>query len=489
MMKTYLSGIVGLWMVVTGLFGGSGGHDTTANSRYIRSGMSNLSVETMGLASRNIRRAMAMTDTALAHYFSGSDMAMARFYNPETGERSEERASVWMYTSAIEAVVAILDVLKVQAATGDSALYATHFPRYAGVLDQLVENLGYYQGTFELTSFTQTRQWTVYGVNRSTVKGKARVDGIHNVYDDQEWLVRELLQAGQLTGHGAYVELAEYLTDYVLDGWDCSLDETGRVHGGIPWGPGYVTKHACSNGPFVSPLVWLHERYKNRNDSITYRYIAPDGQRKTTRMHKGDYYLRFAEAVYQWQKAQLLREDGVYADMRGGCRDCRVAYEEVDGVRFRAHTPLPNQVGRAYSYNSGTMLSGAADLYRVTGNPTYLTDLKTLGQHSFNYFARLGKEVPGYYSYDVSGFSNWFNGVLLRGWVDASPWDDQAAGYIQTFQQNLDYGYEHHLYQGFLPHNLLRGWDDGWRQVEGMFAFAFAAEYAVLARYTLEKSN
>ena len=47
----------------------------------------------------------------------------------------------------------------------------------------------------------------------------------------------------------------------------------GNVYGGITWGPGYVTKHSCSNGPIVSPLVWLYELYKDKSDVISYVYI------------------------------------------------------------------------------------------------------------------------------------------------------------------------------------------------------------------------
>jgi hypothetical protein len=64
-----------------------------------------------------------------------------------------------------------------------------------------------------------------------------------------------------------------------------------------------------------------------------------------------------------------------------------------------------------------------------------------------------------------------------------------VADYIHSFQKNLDYGYDNFLYEGFLPTNLLVGWslDNGKNNTEGMFNFAFAAEYAVLARYELEK--
>ena len=436
---------------------------------------------TDGLAQQNLRRAMELADSAFAHYFTGEDMAMARFYDPYSGVRSEEKGSVWMYTAAIESVNTILHALKTHESHGHAELYDTHFERYRDLLAQLYNNLAYYQGAFTLTSYTQTREWSVYGVHRAASKGNAKVAGIENVYDDQQWLVRELLHTYQLTGAPEYLEEAEDLTEYILDGWDCTLDASGKENGGIPWGPGYTTKHACSNGPFISSLVWLHEHYSGSDEEATRRYIAPDGQRQTAAIKKSDYYLRFAQSVYDWQKEHLLRHDGVYDDFMGGCGNCKIRYETVDGVRYRASTPLNDRVGPAYSYNSGAILSGAIDLYRVTGNASYLVDVKQLSDDSFRYFATVSDQLPGHYEYASTGFNNWFNGVLMRAYVEAYPVYERVEEYINTFQQNLDYGYTNFLHNGTLPHNLLEGWDESDRKVEGMFMFTFAAEYALLS--------
>lgn len=434
---------------------------------------------------------MELTDKAVSAHFTGDGMAMARFYNPYTKVRSEEKGSIWMYTSAIESVNAILHALIAQRDHGNVALYDQNFSRYADLLSRLYDNADYYLGTFELVSYTQTREWSVYGVNRGGSKGSAQVAGIENVYDDQMWLVRELLEGYKLTGDTRYLQKAEYLTEYVLDGWDCTRDGSGAERGGIPWGPGYVTKHACSNGPMVSPLVWLHELYKDKSDEVTYRYIdAADKQtRVAVQVKKSDYYLDFAKKIYAWQKSKLLRADGVYDDMRGGCSPGSPQTETINGTTYRVGTSCQDRVGPAITYNSGTMVSGAADLYRATGDNAYLEDGRKLSDASFQYFAKLGQTKPGYYTYDISGFRNWFNGVLMRGYVDIYPVNGTVADYIDSFQKNLDYGYNNFVHDGFLPTNLLVGWsrDNGNNNTEGMFSFAFAAEYAVLSRYELEK--
>lgn len=445
----------------------------------------------ISLSEQNLHRAMELTDKTISAHFTGDGMAMARFYNPYTKVRSEEKGSVWMYTSAIEAVNAILHALKAQKEHGNVTLYNEHFSRYSDLLHQLYENADYYLGTFELISYTQTTEWSVYGVNRGGSKGSALVAGIENVYDDQMWLVRELLESYKATGRNEYLQKAEYLTGYVLDGWDATREVSGAERGGITWGPGYVTKHACSNGPMVSPLVWLHELYKDKRDEVTHRYIAASDKqtRLSTQVTKSDYYLDFARKIYSWQKNQLLRADGVYDDMRGGCSPGDPQTESIDGTVYRKGSTCPDRVGPAITYNSGAMLSGGADLYRVTGDNAYLDDTRKLSDDSFQYFAKLGQTKAGYYTYDISGFRNWFNGVLMRGFVDIYPAYPTVDDYIDTFQKNLDYGYDNFLYDGFLPTNLLVGWsrDNANNKTEGMFSFAFAAEYALLARYELEK--
>ncbi len=443
------------------------------------------------LARENLTRSMEIVSAAKQAYFSDNGLAMSRYYNPFTGQKSHEKGSVWMYTSAIEAVNALLHGFAELKENGDDTLYNEHFGTYSRFLSDLVYNLDYYAGTYTLTSYTQTKEWTVYGVNRSGAMGYATVEGIANVYDDQEWLVRELIESYRITGEKKYLDKAEYLAEYVIDGWDTTLGEDGVEHGGIVWGPGYFTKHSCSNGPFISPLVWLSDIYKGSGETVEYRYIDTDRSRKTRTMDKSEYYLMYAKKTYDFQKSHLYKKaDGVYWDMLGAEGfNGGVAYELVGGVKYRAHNKEQGPVGEAYSYNSGTMLSGAADLYGATGEQMYMDDMKLLAANTFRYFAKKSTKYPDLYEYSVIGFNNWFNGVLMRGWVDVSAHYPNVTVQLASFQKNLDHAYDKYLKGGILPSNLVHGWnsDESQNKVEAMFTFAYAAEYAVLAKYYLNK--
>ncbi|MDR0510038.1 MAG: glycoside hydrolase family 76 protein [Rikenellaceae bacterium] len=451
--------------------------------------------DNVALARRNLVRAIAMTDAAMTNYFSDAGMAMSRYYNPYTGVRSTEIGSVWHYTSSIETLNAVMHGLKALRDGGDASLYNQHFDRYKAMMRSLFDNAAYYRGQFTLTSYTQTKEWWCYGVNRANAKNSADVGGgnmRNNVYDDQMWLIRELIEAYRLTGEADYLSEAEYLTAYVLDGWDCTLNISGNENGGIPWGPGYVSMHSCSNGPIISPLVWLHELYKDKPDQISYLRIATDGSRVSVTAAKKDYYLAFAQKVYAYMRANLYNSSsGCYIDnlnspVSGGGNP---EYETVGGVNYRKHTPLSSRNGPDISYNSGTMLSGAADLYRATNDANYHSDASSLAVMAFTRFARPMEYRPDMVSYATDGFNIWFNGVLMRGWADVHSVDGHVPDYLGTFQRNLDFGWYNFLYKDMLPRNLQLGWDldNAYNNMESMFTFAMAAEYAVLAKFQLER--
>lgn len=443
---------------------------------------------TESVAETNTSRAIAIIDATVEHYFDQQSMKLARKYNPFTDKCSSEVGSIWMYTSSIEAVNSAMIAMKDLKDNGKATLYNNHYERFKTLLEKLIDNMEFYAGTFSLTSYTGTNEWTVYAVNRASGKGGANVTGVLNVYDDQEWVVRELIEAYRATGNVKYLEKAEYLTAYVLDGWDCTLKSNGKENGGISWGPGYGTKHSCSNGPMISPLVWLSDIYKGKSDQITYKLIDKNRKRYEVTESKHDYYLKMAAKIYDWQKEKLYNSSvGVYWDMLGASNNLN--YETIDGVRYRANNPDTGATGNYYSYNTGTMLSGAAALAQSTGEAKYKTDAQNLTSTSFNYFAKLGTTLKGYYSFNLEGFSPWFNGVLMRGYAEAYSQAPTAADCLAAFQKNLDYGYANYLQKGLLPVNLLAGWsrDQSKCDTEAMFEFSHAANYAVLASHELKK--
>ena len=449
-------------------------------------------------AIRNAQRAILMVDATMHHSFTGGTSAMRMYdtYNTAT-QQGYGTADVWPYTAALEAHCSVLEALE-QLRDVAPDLYADNHDRYVTRLKQLFGSLDYYRGTYTLNSYAQVRNWSIYGVHRGSTKGSAAVTGIENVYDDQMWLCRELIRAYRLTGDDAYLTKAEYLANYCIDGWDCCLDPNGQEYGGITWGPGYNSKHACSNSPLIQPLVWLYEIYNSADEpaDLRYFYILPDGTRTNEMRRHSEVYLEFAKKIYAWQKANLLnRSTGVYWDMLGAPGEIKYVGEGRN--RYRDHVDTGGPTGTAYTYNTGTMLAATAELYRVTGDDDYRDDLDALCTKSWNYFAK-GTRKDGVvfrtWPSDPKaeeGFNTWFDNVLMRAYVDAHPYNTSTynsrphtTNCLESFQQNLDYAFEHYNRDGMLPINLLEGWDVSTGDpdvTKGFHQLAFASEYAMLA--------
>lgn len=438
-----------------------------------------------------LRRAIVLTDATMETSFTGtqSNLRMYDTYNISTN-KGNGTADVWPYTAALEAHCSVLEALELLK-DEEPELYAETHDRFVSRLSVLYKNMAFYLGTYKLNSYTQCqKQWTIYGVHRGNATGQATVTGIENVYDDQMWICRELVRAYRLTGDETYFKQATMLANYCIDGWDCCLDANGKEYGGISWGPGYNSKHSCSNGPLIQPLVWLADLYRTDGEleNMTYYYIDADGKRTHKNVRHSDLYLEFAKKIYAWQKEKLLNKtDGVYYDMCGGVKG-EIQYVTIGRFTYRDHVDIGNPGGTAYTYNTGTMLAGAAELYRATGEAVYQSDVNNLCLNSNKYFSK-GRRISRVVYYDwptdnvaTSGFNTWFDDVLMRAYVDAVPYNtnNYATKSLESFLQNLNYAWENHLKENQLPIHLLDGWGDE-VVTKGFHQFAFASELAMLA--------
>lgn len=434
-----------------------------------------------------LHRAIALTDVTMQKSFVANGLRMYDTYDTATGQGAGT-ADVWPYTAAIEAHCSVLEALELLRDV-EPDLYAQNHERFVVRLRQLYDNLAYYAGTYLLNSYARVARWTIYGVHRAGTKGAAAVKGIENVYDDQMWICRELIRAYRLTGYDDYLKEATMLANYCIDGWDCCLDGAGNEYGGISWGPGYNSKHSCSNAPLIQPLVWLADIYRadDEPEDLRYYYIQPDGTRASVMRRHSDVYLEMARKIYAWQKEKLLnRTTGVYWDMCGAVQG-EIKYVKVGRDTYRDHVDLNGPSGTAYTYNSGTMLAGAAELYRATAEAAYLDDLNALARSCFSRFAsskRIDGTVYRLWPTDevaTSGFNTWFDNVLMRAYVDAAPYNTSPTPTaLNSFRLNLNYGWEHHLRDGLLPIHLIDGWGDA-TVTKGFHQMAFASELAMLA--------
>lgn len=384
------------------------------------------------LAVRNTERAHVLAQGLEELYITdnGRFLDIGMYANTKTG-KPNGIASVWH----ISAVLSMTSKLWALDAGGEGAHYATLYGDLLGTME-------YHKGTAQITTYNGTTKRTMYAVNRSGAPGTASLAGVAAVYDDQMWIIRELIYAYNVTQDERYLTEALELTDAVLDGWDTTVID-GKEVGGICWGPGYQTKHTCSNAPMIQPLVELYEIF------------AEEGRPMETN------YLEWAIKIYDWCADYLDNGNGVYGDLVGSSRT-----EQGVGKskKFVTTSQSRDRDTSAYAYNTGAMISGAACLYRVTGESKYLTQAKKSARAAYREFT-FSDKASGLTQYtarsnSVYNSTVWFNLILLEGYLDLFPYDTTCQTYIAAFQDSLDYGYENHLDKnGLLPRDLLAGWD------------------------------
>ena len=437
----------------------------------------------------DLHRAMTIADSTVERFFDG-EKTLSMYYVFDTKQK-QDVASVWEYTSAFEAMNSILEALN-EVKTIAPDLYAAKYNHYLQLMQKFYNGLEQYNAAAAITSYTRTQNWSVYCVHRGA--NPANSNYREAVYDDQMWITRELLRAYKLTGDAKFLTRAEYLAQYVMDGWDCTLDNNGNEYGGITWGYGYTSKHACSNGPIVAPLAWLADEYQGSSLSLRYFIIQPDGSRVKGPLNRHDFYLESAKKVYQYHKDAFYdKQSGVFHDMRGGVTG-ELKFDTIQGRRYRAHVDVGNPGGTKFTYNTGTELSGAAELYRITGEQKYLDDMQYISEAAYSYFTHYVKTDSGYArqwpANNSKDYDNmpWFNDVLLRGLLDVYNYSPSVSKSIELFNDNLDYAWTHYRREGMLPDALVEGWGSV-KKMMVQTPFALASDYAMLVKYRLRADN
>lgn len=406
------------------------------------------------LVAQNADRAAVVGGTIKEYYFSGrgDNVKLAMYYNMNTNSATDT-ASAWHYMAAMTMVS------KLQAI--DAGGKADEYKKF---YEQLVDALEYYKGTAYITDYTGTHQFSLYAVNRASAKGKADISGIAAVYDDQMWFIREMVYAYKLTGNEEYLQIGLDLTEACLAGWDSTLNAKGEEYGGICWGPGYQTKHTCSNAPIIEPLVEIYEIF------------AEEGR------ENADYYLDWAKKIYKWTN-RLNTGNGLYGDLLGSQR---VTEGSGKGAKYVTTSQESSIDKTTWTYNTGAMISGGAALYRVTGEKAYLTQAKRSARAAHTVLGNLDYK-EGCVLYPTNSSTCWFDLILLEGYIDLFPYDEGCKDYIDAIQNTLDYGYENYVDEkGFLPRNLLGGWtktNPDVAQKNIMDQAANAEMFAILAEF------
>lgn len=201
-----------------------------------------------------------------------------------------------------------------------------------------------------------------------------------NVFvDDMEWIVLAQIRMFESTGEKKYIEKARQVyDDWIWPTW--GPEDEAPWFGGITWKTDVAkSKNACSNGPAALIAARLYSFYDQAQFS--------DGKIKNA-------YLNEAIKIYIWEKNYLF-------DRKTGA-----VYDNINGK---------GEIQRnwIFTYNIGTFLGAAHELYKITGDKQYLDD----AVKAANFVVEQLSQNEGLLPDAVSGDGGLFHGIFFRYFV------------------------------------------------------------------------
>lgn len=219
--------------------------------------------------------------------------------------------------------------------------------------------------------------------------------------DDMEWLGIACLRAYEATSDSEYITVAKELWNEVKKGWS-------EVHGGgITWKTNTpYGKNACSNGPAVIMATRLYQIENNPEE------------------------LEWAKKIYDWEKKTLV-------DPITG-----LVWDNID---IKNGETVINK-DWIFTYNLGTYIGAATELYAVTNDEIYLNDaIKTANSTMTS--PKVTSE--GLLKSEGQGDGGLFKGIFIRYFTpliqQPDLTDNERKDFIKFFKFNAETFFENAL--------------------------------------------
>lgn len=201
-----------------------------------------------------------------------------------------------------------------------------------------------------------------------------------NVFvDDMEWMALTQIRMWESTGKKLYIEKARQMyDDYIWTTW--GPEDESPWYGGITWKTDVdKSKNACSNGPAALIAARLYRFYN---------------EAKLKNGKKREAYLNEAIKIYTWEKNILF-------DKKTGA-----IYDNIN-----IHGKIDKHW--IFTYNIGTFMGAAHELYLITGDKQYLADAALAA----NYVIENMSGNNGALDNATSGDGGLFHGIFFRYFV------------------------------------------------------------------------
>lgn len=222
---------------------------------------------------------------------------------------------------------------------------------------------------------------------------------LNSYYDDEGWWCHAWIRAYDVTGNTNFLGMAKTIFADMANGWDST---NTACPGGIWWSKTHTYKNAIPNELFLLNAIALHQRTPGDSGTGSYFYWATN--------------------EWTWFKnSGMINTMNLVNDGLNGC---------------------VNNGQTTWTYNQGVILGGLTDLYKSTGNSTYLTEAAAIANAAIAYLTDA-------------------NGVLLEPSCAAGGCGGDGPEFKGIFQRNLSYLYDEiHLgtYYSFLHTNAHAVW-------------------------------
>lgn len=189
---------------------------------------------------------------------------------------------------------------------------------------------------------------------------------INEYYDDMEWLALACLRVFGTTNDNTFKATADLLWTDIKTGW------TSLAGGGLMWRKSSPeSKNACANAPASILGARMYALSKNSDD------------------------LEWAKRIYAWQKANLVDpNNGIVWDNL-----------KVEGGNIVKNTDWK------FTYNQGTYIGAALELYHATKERAYLSDAMRTANTCMN---SRDINTSGLLKSENQGDGGLFKGILIR---------------------------------------------------------------------------
>ena len=224
------------------------------------------------------------------------------------------------------------------------------------------------------------------------VKKKNGNTFLNEYYDDMEWNALAMLRAYNATQDIKFKTSAIEVWKDIQTGWN------SNAGGGVSWKKDQpYSKNACSNGPACILAARLFQQFGDAADK------------------------EWALKIYGWEKDKLFNPAN------------GAVYDNIDSRTGNVQT------GWIFTYNEGTFLGSALELYKITGEKGYLNDAVKAADYTLNNLVDSNDRLL---KSEGTGDGGLFKGVFIRYFAQLILHPDLDAAtkkrYVTFFKLNAE---------------------------------------------------